>query len=311
MSRRSPTRWRAPRFPAPDGFDSPIAFHALGLSRRRRTWRPPSSGYRTLAIAPFVNRTGLDAVGRLSDSERILVSRQEELDKLSEDALAEWNEKFVLADTAQGESEDETAGQDGPEPVAGVRPAGLHAKMFAVEHGWDVTWYVGSANLTAAAFAGGNVEMMASITGRKGRQGGASGAGIARFLDGFQKLCVPYERTEPPPVDAAVTSAQARLEVARDALVNANLRVTCAPESDLWRLTDRGFSAPLPGDDVEAVAWPISIPEDEARSFETPPSWRLPVAGLTAFIAFPAARAGARGGRHPSDPAASRGRNAG
>ena len=100
------------------------------------------SGYRTLAISPFVNRTGLEAVG--------------------------------------------------------VRPAGLHAKMFAVEHGYDVTWYVGSANLTYAAFAGSNVEMMASVTGRKG---GASGHGIARFLDGFRKLRAV--RTEPKPVDAA------------------------------------------------------------------------------------------------------------
>ena len=81
-------------FPAPEGFDSPIAFHGLGLSRSRRTWRPPSSGYRTLAITPFVNRTGLDAVGRLSDRERILVSRQEELDKLSEDALADWEREI-------------------------------------------------------------------------------------------------------------------------------------------------------------------------------------------------------------------------
>ena len=207
-------------FPAPDGFDSPIGFHALGLSRSRRTWRPPSSGYSALAIAPFVNRTGLDAVGALSNSERILVSRREELDKLSEDALADWHQKLVLADTAQDEAEDEdeTVDGDDAEPVIRVRPAGLHAKMFAVEHGWHVTWYVGSANLTRAAFAGGNVEMMASITGRKG---GASGQGIARFLDGFQKLCVPYERTEPAPVDPAVTDAQARLEAARDALVNA------------------------------------------------------------------------------------------
>ena len=125
-------------FPAPDGFDSPIRFHALGLSRSRRTWQPPSNGYSALAIAPFVNRTGLDAVGALSDSERILVSRREELDKLSEDALADWNEKLVLADTAQDEAEDEdeTVDGDDAEPVIRVRPAGLHAKMFAVEHGW-------------------------------------------------------------------------------------------------------------------------------------------------------------------------------
>ena len=274
-------------FPAPDGFDSPIAFHALGLSRSRRTWRPPSSGYRALAVAPFVNRTGLDAVGRLSDEERILVSRREELDKMSRDALADWNEKFVLADTAQDESEDEdgAAGRDDPAPVASARPAGLHAKMFAVEHGWDVTWYVGSANLTHAAFAGSNVEAMASITGRKGRKGGTGGHGIDRFLDGFQRLCVPYERTEPEPVDAAVTSAQERLEAAREALVNASLRVTCAPEGDLWRLTVAG-SPTRPADDVKVAAWPISIPEDDARPLVAPPNWILPVARLTAFIAF-------------------------
>ena len=271
-------------FPAPDGFDSPIGFHALGLSASRRTWQPPSNGYSALAIAPFVNRTGLDAVGALSDSERVLVSRRDELDKLSEDALADWNEKLVLADTAQDEAEDEdeTVDGDDAEPVIRVRPAGLHAKMFAVEHGWRVTWYVGSANLTRAAFAGGNVEMMASITGRKG---GASGQGIARFLDGFRKLCVPYERTEPPPMDAAVTSAQARLEAARDALVNAELRVTCAPEGELWRLTVAG-SPTLPDDDVEVVAWPISIAEDDAHPLDAPLAWMLPVARLTAFIAF-------------------------
>ena len=272
-------------FPAPDGFDSPIAFHALGLLERRRIWQPPSNGYRMLAIAPFVNRTGLDAVGALSDGERILVSRQEELDKLSADALSQWNEKFVLADTAQGELEDQTADGDGPEPAATDRPAGLHAKMFAVEHGFHVTWYVGSANLTAAAFGGPNVEMMASITGRKGREGGDSGHGIARFRDGFKKLWVTYEPTEPQSVDPAVTSAHARLEEARDALVDADLRVVCASEGDLWRLTIAG-AGELPGDDIEAVAWPISIPEKDACPFGATQSWMLPVARLTAFIAF-------------------------
>ena len=272
-------------FPAPDGFDSPIAFHALGLLERRQIWQPPSNGYRMLAIAPFVNRTGLDAVGALSDGERILVSRQEELDKLSADALSQWNEKFVLADTAQGELEDQTADGDGPEPAATDRPAGLHAKMFAVEHGFHVTWYVGSANLTAAAFGGPNVEMMASITGRKGREGGDSGHGIARFRDGFKKLWVTYEPTEPQSVDPAVTSAHARLEEARDALVDADLRVVCASEGDLWRLTIAG-AGERPGDDIEAVAWPISIPEKDACPFGATQSWMLPVARLTAFIAF-------------------------
>ena len=292
-------------FPAPDGFDSPIAFHAIGLTPRRRSWSPPSSGHRTLAVAPFVNRTGLDAVGRLSGDDRILVSRQEELDKLSDDALAAWNEVFVLSDTAQGEAEDappdaaedgaadtegtagtaDAAGTNDGDPGAGAdaRPSGLHAKMIAVEHGWRVTWSVGSANLTAAAFTGGNVEMMASVSGKKG---GASGRGIGHFLDGgFRKLCVPYQRVEQEAEDPRVTEARARLEVACDALVDAGLRVVCAAADDLWTLTIDGNIA-LPADDVEVAAWPVSVAEDQACRLPGPLRWRLPVARLTAFIAF-------------------------
>ena len=313
-------------FPAPDGFDSPIEFHALGLSRRRRSWSPPSSGYRTLALAPFVNQTGLASVGELSGNDRILVSRQEELDKLSENALAAWKEIFVLSDTAQGEAEDvpadtdddgepDKAGANGGDPETGVdarqagdtpasgtdarrggddsaagtdtRPSGLHAKMIAVEHGWDATWYVGSANLTAAAFGGGNVEMMASVTGKKGRKEGGSGCGIDRFLHGgFLKLCLPYQRVEPETEDQRVTAARERLEAARDALVDADLRVTCVPATgDLWTLTIDGSVAP-PGADIEVAVWPVSVAEDQALRLGEPLRWRLPVARLTVFMAF-------------------------
>ena len=285
-------------FPAPDGFDSPIEFHAIGLARGRRTWSPPSSGHRTLAIAPFVNRTGLDAAGSLGRDDRILVSRQEELDKLSEDALAAWKQILVLSDAALGEAEDGpadadedgrtgTAGTEKGDPGKGAdaRPSGLHAKMIAVEHGWRVTWSVGSANLTAAAFTGNNVEMMASVTGKKG---GAVGRGIGHFLDGgFRKLCVPYRRVEQEAEDPRVSDARARLEAACDALVNAGLRVVCIPGipgDDLRTLTIDGGAVP-PGD-IEVVAWPVSVAEDKALRLDEPLRWRLPVARLTAFIAF-------------------------
>ena len=283
-------------FPAPHGFGSPIAFHAIGLTRSRRTWSPRSSGHRTLAVAPFVNRTGLDVVRGLSGNKRILVSRQEELDKLSDDALAAWKEIFVLSDIAQGEAEDGPADthEDGPVDPAGAneddpgtdveaRPSGLHAKMIAVEHGWHATWSVGSANLTGAAFTGSNVEMMASVTGKKSD---ASGSGIHHFLDGgFQKLCVPYRRVEQEAEDPRVTDARARLEAVRDALVDADLRVTCVSEGDLWTLTIGGSVVPS-GDDVEIAAWPVSLAEDQARRLPERLRWRLPVARLTAFIAF-------------------------
>ncbi len=287
-------------FPAPGDFDSPIEFHALGLSRRRRPSSPPSRGYRTLALAPFVNQTGLGAVGRLSGNDRILVSRQEELDKLPEGALAAWSDVFVLSETAQGEAEDGPTDAEGdPAATDGdarqedgtsaarvvVRPSGLHARMIAVEHGWDATWYVGSANLTAAAFTGSNVEVMASVTGKKGRKDSASGCGIDRFLAGFQKLCTRYGRVQPEDVDPRVTAARERLEAARDALVNADLRVTCVSRDELWTLAIDGDIAP-PGDDVEVAAWPVSVAEEQALQLGKPLRWTLPLARLTAFIAF-------------------------
>ncbi len=272
-------------FPSPDGFRSRVEFHALGLSGSR-AWRPPSSGYRTLAVAPFVNREGLDTVSRPGAGNRTLVSRQEELDKLPPDALADWDEVFVLLDDAEGEPQDGGADRDGPGPSAGARPSGLHAKMIAVEHWHDVTWTVGSANLTQAAFKGANVEVMASVTGRKGRKGGVTGHGIDRFLDGgFRRLCVPYRRTAPPPEDPGLTSARARLEAARKTLLEGDLRVTCVSAGDLWTLTVDGDATP-PAGDVDVAAWPVSVAEDQARPLEDRPSWRLPIARLTAFIAF-------------------------
>ena len=229
------------------------------------------------------------------------MSRQEELDKLPEDALAAWSDVFVLSETAQGEVEDGPTDTDGDTPPtagdaredddtsaarAETRPSGLHAKMIAVEHGWDATWYVGSANLTAAAFTGNNVEVMASVTGKKGRKDSATGCGIERFLDGgFQKLCARYQRVEPEDVDPRATAARERLEAARDALVDADLRVTCASGDELWTLTIDGDIVP-PGDDVEVAAWPVSVAEDQALRLDDPLRWRLPLPRLTAFIAF-------------------------
>ena len=213
----------------------------------------------------------------------MLVSRQEELDKLPDDLLSEWGQDriFVLSDAALDEPEDGT----------GTRPSGLHAKVIAVEHGWDVTWYVGSANLTKAAFTGRNVEMMAAVTGRKGRKAGNSGYGIERFLEaGFGKLCTPYRRCERERENEDAMQARKCIEEARDWLVNADLNadlvVVCSSDGDAWtwRLECRCVE-PLP-DGVEIVAWPIAVSEEQARPFEPPLTWTLPIKLLTAFVAF-------------------------
>ena len=266
------------RFPGPGGFVAPVEFHLLGLSRRQRLWRPPTGGFRVLAIAPFVNRTALDALlNGTGEGEHMLVSRQEELDKLPDGALDAWGRILVLSDAAEEEPEDG--------PGASASPTGLHAKMIAVERGWDVTWYVGSANLTAAAFTGRNVEMMAAVTGRRGRRTGNRGNGIDRFLEsGFENLCTPYRKDNRESEDDDVVQARQRIEEARDALTAAKLTVTCSPAGESWTWTLKGRIT-LP-DGVEAAAWPISVSEDQARPLDLPLSWTLPLVRLTAFAAF-------------------------
>ncbi|MDE0242036.1 MAG: phospholipase D family protein [bacterium] len=267
------------RFPAPDGFDDPVEFHVLGMNGHHkggRLWQPMSGGYDVLAVAPFVGSTALNEVVRMGAGERTLVSTRDQLDELSEDTLARWTRACVLSEAALDEPEDGHSGT----------PSGLHAKFIAVEHGWDVSWFVGSANLTYSAFTGRNVEVMAALSARKGRRDGKSGYGIGRFLEsGFEKLLEPYRRGEVETVSRETEEALERLEAARDTLLDADLRISCSPSGDNWTWSLEGHIS-LPQTDVEVRAWPISIAEDQARLLELPLTWTLPIQWLTALVAF-------------------------
>lgn len=255
-------------FPAPERFESPVWFEALGLDDGvKRPWKPRSDGNRLLAIAPFANRTALDTLVKLSTGERTLVSRAESLDCLPEDALAPWNTVLVLSDVVADEADDGTS----------QRPSGLHAKAIGIEHSWDVTWFVGSANLTASAFTGRNVEVMASITARK------SAEGIDRFKEGFLSLCAPYRRSPAPVVDELV-AAQKRLEEVRTAILDSALRLKCVERADGWDLQVGGTPA-LPST-VAAATWPISLSEDLAQPLSDAARWHIPIARLTGFLAI-------------------------
>ena len=264
-------------FPAPDGFfDDPIAFHVLGMKRQQKLWQPPSSGDDLLAVAPFIGSTALDTVARMGTSGRMLVSTREQLDRLPDHTLARWTRICVLSDDAFDELDDEEPG----------RPSGLHAKFIAVQHGWDVTWFVGSANLTWAAFSGANVEVMAALNARKGRRGGKSGYGIGRFLEaGFEAICQPYQRGEPEPETPDTTVALKRLEAARDTLLDADIRVACSPSGENWTWVLEGSFAP-PDSDVDISAWPISLTNEHARALRLPLTFALPIQWLTRLVAF-------------------------
>ena len=69
--------------------------------------------------------------------------------------------------------------------------SGLHAKFVVVEHKrTQATWTLGSANLTAAASNGHNVELIAQISGR------ANQVGIDRVWKEIERFCQDYKRSQ-------------------------------------------------------------------------------------------------------------------
>lgn len=263
-------------FPAPEGFNGSIRFHALGLENGiGPLWGLERAGNDMLAIAPFLSASTLDHLASLSRPPRTLISRREALDALPPAKRDAWDTIQVLSESALDEPEDDQAS----------RSSDLHAKLIALEHGHKVTWYVGSANLTHAAYTGGNVEMVAAITGPKGGPDSVKGSGIGRFVEsGFPKLCEVYVPGEPTTEDAAITQARERMETARERLLNGDLRVVCKPNEDAWSWMLEGAVA-LP-EGISVSVWPVSVKEDDARQLELPSTWRLPMSRLTAFVAF-------------------------
>ena len=261
-------------FPAPAWFRNQVYFEALGLEGvEAERWYPWEIGQDLLAIAPFVNRTGLDALVSRSTGQRTLISRREALDDLPESALEAWKDVMVLSDAAIEETEEDSGSSD------------LHAKLIALERGRRVTWYLGSANFTAAAYAGRNVEVIASINGPNDARAKTDGYGIQQFREsGFLNLCEPYRRLERAPEDEIIRQARDRLERAREALAQSGLGIACGRDGDEWRWALDG-RIELP-EGVSVAVWPVSVREDQAQTFDPPVSWPLPISRLTAFVAF-------------------------
>jgi hypothetical protein len=258
-------------FPAPEGFSETVEFTVLGAGARKRSfWQPREWGSGLLAISPFLTRGAADALAESSTGERILISRQDQLDALPEASIAKWNRVFVLSDAAASELDDASSDQ----------PDGLHAKLVALEHAKRATWFVGSANLTTSAYKHLNVEVMAAITGGRWKKG------INAFLDsGFITLCEEYRRVKSEDEASDIADAKARLESAQQALLaDGALRIECASDDAQWRWRLVG-EVTLPAG-IQVHVWPVSLGESSARALELPVEWILPAERLTAFVAF-------------------------
>jgi hypothetical protein len=260
-------------FDVPEPFDSwdlfPLGFDKYTKNPLPREWS------RGMVVSPFIDAAM--AVKLASETAGgVLVSREEELDKLPKKALKGWAKVYVLSSQVDGEPE------PGAEPGAADtdRPHGLHAKLFACERGWDVALYVGSANATTAAFER-NVEFLVALGAKKSK------LGVDQLLapdDGQASLLSLLQEYEPPdqPVDDRVErTLDDLLNGGRRAMVEAGWELQASPGSGgnwVLRLLRKGTDPlPIPAD-VTLRAWPVTLPMDT--------SWR-PVEASAVEVAFP------------------------
>ena len=278
------TQWT---LPAP--FET-VAFAVNGM--KRRVWRPPSCR-RLGIVSPFCDGDALEMLADLSIEPPTLVSRSDELVAVAPRVLDCFSEIFVMDEFAETEDgEDDDSDDEATHPLGG-----LHAKAFVQENGWDTSITIGSGNATRPALlTGRNVEVFATLTGKRSRVGSISDI---FGPDGFGRVLRAFRPTEIPPRDAGQRAAEQRIERARRELINAGLALSCTTQRDeeggqaLWKVILRaGQSVPFDGLG-SATCWPITLGEPHAhdvltalRGGDSIEIGTMPLIDVTRFVAF-------------------------
>lgn len=263
---------------------SDFAFHPIGVLGRPRSHPIAGRIDRLLVISPFVSAPELRELG---DKERndVLISRAEELAKLPREALAGFGQVFALnpaaVETLEGETEAGTAH---------VPDAGLHAKVYVADAGWDARVWTGSANATTAGFSR-NVEFLVELTGKRSEFGVEALLAERDGVITLRSLLLPFEAPqEPVKEDEDTCAAEEMLDQARLAIATTGwtAQVTGATEGhDLVLAPDRDVELPF---EVELVrAHPVMLPDSSAREPSEGLRFTFPgltTTALTSFFAF-------------------------
>lgn len=269
----------------PELFQS-VTFAVNGLGGKQ--WRPEPCA-RLGVISPFCDDQTLSMLAELAGAEKpVLIGRSDELASVPGATLGRFGRVSVLdemAATEDGEETDTTALQ------------GLHAKAFIAELGWDTAITVGSGNATRPALlSGSNVEVFATLTGKRSRVGSVDEILGAK---GFGRLTRPFVPDELVAVDTALRAAEARLDAARRDICRSGLKLHCERTQTaddgglLWRVWLIP-SAPLPLLGIGGLrVWPITRGEGHCRdALETlllgqpVDLGAMPLIDLTRFVAF-------------------------
>ncbi|MCX6842875.1 MAG: phospholipase D family protein [candidate division WOR-3 bacterium] len=270
---------RLVRFEPPDGFDD-FTFWPLGHNGAK-TWPFRSGSNRMLVVAPFMSP---GCIGRLADEldELLVVSRLDSLDALPTDSLEAMEEAYFLDDNGVP-IEPQDGGVDN-------ELAGLHAKFYLGERGYDVSLWTGSANATDAAFRA-NVEFLTELSGRRSRQGIDCLMEPSKVQAGFRELLQPYTRKSgPAEVDEVQRALEDQAEEVRAALTKADLAADVAvADGGGYRVTLRARAKVAYPKDMDVRCWPITLSEEVALPLDRrlgATFGSISFEALSAFFAF-------------------------
>lgn len=274
-------------FDTPEGFDD-FAFWPLGIE----TGGPPvlnGQHSRLMVISPFLSDLSpkrdsapVDFLlkKRSAVTENIMVSRPDQLDALKPESLAKLQATtkiYVLDDAAVSTDQSAQGADDTPveRPIDSL--SGLHAKVYVIENGAQVSILAGSANATYAAWKNGgesaNVEFVVELMGAR------KNIGIDAFLGdqitmeagagGMLRVLKPYNKPDSSPeIDPDLVRLEKMIDTSWRQLAIAAIRVEIFPEDGAnfrAALTVPPLDIP---NGVECHSWPVMLPQGRAQEIK-------------------------------------------
>lgn len=274
---------RKVKFDCPPGIDD-VSFHPLGIPGvKNRTFEHRIE--RMLVISPFLSAPMLS---HLTENGRrhVLISRLDSLEKLSAAQLAGFSEIYSLDSNAAFDPEGAAEGDTDPFNEA----AGLHAKAFVADDGWNAHVWTGSANATAAAFSG-NVEFLVRLMGKRGAFGVDSVLNREDRTTSFRDMLQPFKASkETIAEDPISTALDDILEHGRTAIATAGWVAKVESATGGFDIALRSESlASIPASLNEVRVYPITLNPSQSALLDhqnTVAFKGLSTAAITSFLAF-------------------------
>jgi len=146
-------------FQAPSGFNKNFFFHPIGFNGYKNPIIT-QTGSRAICVSPFLHEDAIRTISNNASQNLLLFSRGEELRSIQPECLETCRSYCISRLIVDGENNQLAEDGDGCQA-----DQNLHAKLYVYQSdNSNVTWYVGSANATKAAFQR-NVEFLLELRG--------------------------------------------------------------------------------------------------------------------------------------------------